>query len=442
MATIVKMPKWGLTMTQGTVVDWLVAEGSEIAEGDMILTVETEKAVDDVGAPAAGVLVRIVAPAGSEVEVSGPVAIIAAAGEQLSEADIASLLQPASVPAMEAAPGSVTAMVPRRGRQSVTRDAGGRINASPAARKLAAELGVDLAEVSATGPGGRITSDDVQRAADEQVDPAPAERTVDLADGRSIRLLEAGPKSDLPLVFIHGLGGSISSWQFTMGALSESHRMIALDLPGHGNSSKSAPAVADYSIAALASTVAEVMGASMRKPAVVAGHSLGGAVALQLALAHPALVAGLILIDSAALGSSIGEELTELMGGDAGQETARQLLSLFFEDQKLVSDRGVEEMADFQEHGGWEAQQAVANLAFTGNRQRIFSPEALEKIDQPVLLIWGQHDRVIPLADAVAALAVFPDAVLKVLPGIGHVPQVERPAGVATAIDRFVRSLG
>ena len=74
MATIVKMPKWGLTMTQGTIIDWLVAEGTEVSEGDMLLTVETEKAVDDVGAPASGILYRIVAPAGSEVEVSGGLA--------------------------------------------------------------------------------------------------------------------------------------------------------------------------------------------------------------------------------------------------------------------------------------------------------------------------------------------------------------------------------
>ncbi|MCA9860344.1 MAG: hypothetical protein KC438_11510, partial [Thermomicrobiales bacterium] len=73
MATIVKMPKWGLTMTQGTIVDWLVEEGAEVSEGDMILTVETEKAVDDVGAPASGVLYKIVAPAGSEIDVSGPI---------------------------------------------------------------------------------------------------------------------------------------------------------------------------------------------------------------------------------------------------------------------------------------------------------------------------------------------------------------------------------
>ena len=73
MATVVKMPKWGLTMTAGTVTDWLYEEGAEVSEGDPIFTVETEKAVNDVEAPADGVLLKIVASQGEEVPVSGPV---------------------------------------------------------------------------------------------------------------------------------------------------------------------------------------------------------------------------------------------------------------------------------------------------------------------------------------------------------------------------------
>ncbi len=442
MATIVKMPKWGLTMTQGTIVDWLVEEGSEVAEGDMLLTVETEKAVDDVGAPTSGVLLRIVAPAGSEVEVSGPVAVIAAEGETLTEAEIESLIQPPAAAPSAAAASSTAAGAERRERQTTKRDAGGRVNASPAAKKLAAELGVELSDVEATGPGGRITSDDVQRAADEHVDPSPTERDIELPDGRSIHVLEAGPKSDRPLVFIHGLGGSLSSWQFLMGALSGSHRMTALDLPGHGNSSKSEPESTDYSVDGLASAIATALNDGKRKPSIVVGHSLGGAVALKLAIEHPDLVAGLVLIDSAALGPAISDELLRLMGGAGGTETAHGLLELFFEDQKLVNDRGVEEMAGFQRNGGWEAQQAVSDAAFSGGTQHFGIEQALVGIDKPVLLIWGEKDRVIPLSHAVDALSVFPDAVLKVIANIGHVPQVERPADVGMAVDRFVRSIG
>jgi pyruvate dehydrogenase E2 component (dihydrolipoamide acetyltransferase) len=440
MATIVKMPKWGLTMTQGTIVDWLVEEGAEVSEGDMIMTVETEKAVDDVGAPASGILYRIVAPSGSEVDVSGPVALIVAEGESLSDDEIATLLAPEEKASVAAAPTASTGTT--RERRSASRDAGGRINASPAAKKLAADLGVDLSDIEATGPGGRITSDDVQRTADENADPSPTEGMATLADGREVHYLDAGPKSDRPIVFIHGLGGSLSSWQLVMGGLAATHRMTAVDLPGHGGSSKSAPAEADYSVAGLANDIATTLSAGKRMPSVIVGHSLGGAVALKVATEHPELVAGLVLIDSAGLGSSIGQELLELMAGAAGAETARGLLSLFFEDQKLVTDRGVEEMAGYQEDGGWRAQQAISNSAFAGGTQSFGLESALSNIDKPVLLIWGENDRVIPLTDAVAALTLLPDVVLKVFPDTGHVPQVERAAEVVTAIDRFVRSLG
>lgn len=442
MATIVKMPKWGLTMTQGTIVDWLVPEGTEVSEGDMLLTVETEKAVDDVGAPASGVLYKIVAPAGTEVEVSGPVAVIAAEGETLSDADIEALLKPAESTPVAAESSSSGTTGRSRERRSGKQDASGRISASPAAKKLAAELGVDLSSVDATGPNGRITSDDVQRAADEHVDPAPVERDVVLADGRSVHMLEAGPKSDHPLVFIHGLGGSLSSWQFTMGALDSDHRMTALDLPGHGHSSKTPPDSTDYSVAGLATDVSAILQASTRKPSVLIGHSMGGAVVMQVTRDHPELVAGLVLIDSACLGSYVCEELIDLMTGEPGTDTARSLLTLFFDDPKLVNDRGVEEMAGFQQMGGWEAQQALANSAFVNGKQRRDLQEQVPDIDIPVLLIWGERDRIFPMADAVSALMVFPDALLKIVTGVGHVPQVERPVEVAAAIDRFVRSLG
>ena len=440
MATIVKMPKWGLTMTQGTIVDWLVEEGAEVSEGDMILTIETEKAVDDVGAPASGILYRIVAPTGSEVEVSGPVGLILAEGESLSDAEIAELLAPVAKAPEATAAGPGTG--PARERRGATRDSGGRINASPAAKKLAAELGVDLSEVEATGQGGRITSDDVQRAADDNVDPSPVAGRTELPDGRTLYRLDAGPKSDHPLVFIHGLAGSLSSWQLIMGALADRHRMTAIDLPGHGSSSKSAPKITDYSVTSIASDIAAMLGAGQRKPMVIVGHSLGGGVALRLAAEHPEMVAGLVLIAGVALGSSVSGELVDFMTREAGPETARGLLSLFFEDQKLVTDRGVEEMVGYQRDGGWVAQQAVATAAFGGGPPLTGAPVELSALAVPVLLIWGENDRVIPLGDAFGALTVFQDALLKVLPDTGHVPQVERAADVATAIDRFVRSIG
>src|SRR3954465_3741947 len=106
MPTLVKMPKWGLTMTVGTVTDWLHQEGDEISAGDPLLTVETEKAVNDVEAPADGVLLKIVAVSGEEVPVSGPVAVIAAPGEELSDDQLDSLVA-------DAVPRAVASTAPR-----------------------------------------------------------------------------------------------------------------------------------------------------------------------------------------------------------------------------------------------------------------------------------------------------------------------------------------
>src|SRR6266536_6129536 len=95
MPTIVKMPKWGLTMTAGTVTGWFRDEGDDVSAGDPLLTVETEKAVNDVEAPADGILRLIVASAGAEIPVSAPVAIILAFDETITDEDLAALVESA-----------------------------------------------------------------------------------------------------------------------------------------------------------------------------------------------------------------------------------------------------------------------------------------------------------------------------------------------------------
>src|SRR5262249_26740111 len=88
MPLLVKMPKWGMLMKAGTVTAWLCAEGDAVGAGDPLFTVETDKAINDVEAPGDGVLRRIVADTGSEVAVAGPVAVIAEAGETLSDDEV------------------------------------------------------------------------------------------------------------------------------------------------------------------------------------------------------------------------------------------------------------------------------------------------------------------------------------------------------------------
>jgi len=259
MPTIVTMPKWGLTMTSGTITGWSREEGDPVTEGAPLLTVETEKAVDDVEAPASGVLRKIVAAIGSEVPVMGTVAVITALDEELSDEELQALVATSS--GSVAVVGGAAPRVAREARQP-TRDAGGRVNASPAARKRAGQLGIDLATVEATGPGGRVTSDDVDRAAEAVAASAaaPKAEVAELADGTKIAALVAGPP-DAPetIVFLHGLGGSQSTWASVLGDFASIHRIAAIDLPGHGASDKPAPDSTDYTIPGLAAKVGEVL---------------------------------------------------------------------------------------------------------------------------------------------------------------------------------------
>ena len=153
MAKVIVMPKLGLTMTEGTLSKWLKHEGEAVKEGEPLFEVETDKLTNTIEAAASGTLLKIALPEGGVAPCMEPVAVIGEPGE-----DFASLLggaapaeekpaAPAAAPAASAAPA---------------RKPGERVLASPAAKKLAKELGIDLALVPGTGPKGRVTEDDVR----------------------------------------------------------------------------------------------------------------------------------------------------------------------------------------------------------------------------------------------------------------------------------------
>jgi pyruvate dehydrogenase E2 component (dihydrolipoamide acetyltransferase) len=442
MPTIVTMPKWGLTMTSGTITGWSREEGDPVTEGVPLLTVETEKAVDDVEAPASGVLRKIVAAVGSEVPVMGAVAVITAPGEDLSDEDVQALV--ATTSGGTTVTGRASPRAAREGRQAA-RDASGRVNASPAARKRAGELGIDLATVEATGPGGRITSEDVERAAADVATTAAAPRTelVELADGTKMAALVAGPADATEtLVFLHGLGGSQSTWASVLGHFAETYRIAAVDLPGHGASDKPSPASTDYSISGMAAKLGELLEKLELAPSILIGHSLGGATALQLALDRPKLVRALVLVDSAALGLEINDELLDRIESAPSRDEARRLLELFFEDRRFVLERGINDMhAARNAQGADEAVKAIAASAFTRRGQNLVLFDRLGELEVPLLVIWGELDRVIPSRHAVAALTALPTAWLEIMEGVGHVPQVEAAPAFAAIVNRWLLSI-
>ena len=154
MAKVIVMPKLGLTMTEGTVSKWLKKVGDAVNEGEPLFEVETDKLTNTIEASASGVLRHLFADEGATVPVLDKVAIIAAADE-----DISSLIGAAAPAAVPAAPAFAAQTVSAAPAKSAV----GRVVASPAAKKLAKEKGIDLTLVTGTGPNGRITEDDVKK---------------------------------------------------------------------------------------------------------------------------------------------------------------------------------------------------------------------------------------------------------------------------------------
>lgn len=165
------MPSLGITMTEGTILEWVKREGDSFQSGDVLLTVETDKAAADVSAVFAGSVWRIVAPEQSVVAVGGVIAYLLQAGEAAPPAGWEPESPPAAAPPAAPAPAGAA---PRPAAPPAAA-AGPGGPASPRARRVAAELGLDLARVPGSGPGGRITEEDVRAAA---ATPAPGAGTL------------------------------------------------------------------------------------------------------------------------------------------------------------------------------------------------------------------------------------------------------------------------
>ena len=190
MAKEVRLPQLGQTMEEGTVVNCLVNVGDEVKKGDIIFEIETDKATLEMQSPAEGFVKYVLAKADETLPVGAPVLVLGAKDENVPQSFVDSLTgaapaTPEAAPAVEAAP----AAQPARAEPEPAKQAG-RVMASPRAKKLAADLGVNLAKVTGTGPAGKITEQDIQKAAAAKpAEPsAPAAPVAEVKAGQTIRL--------------------------------------------------------------------------------------------------------------------------------------------------------------------------------------------------------------------------------------------------------------
>ncbi len=180
MASQVTLPRLGQGMESGTIVRWLKSEGDQVEKGEPLYELDTEKVTQEVEAEASGILLKILVPEG-EVAVGKTVAVIGEAGEELpaiSGEEIPAISGEPEMASQE--PQAATQPQQENGRPSEPaapaslQSAEGRVKASPLARRIARERGIDLAALSGTGPEGRIVAEDVERAAVSAPEAAPA----------------------------------------------------------------------------------------------------------------------------------------------------------------------------------------------------------------------------------------------------------------------------
>jgi pimeloyl-ACP methyl ester carboxylesterase len=266
----------------------------------------------------------------------------------------------------------------------------------------------------------------------------PALRRHDVVvDGLRLHVAEAG---DGPaLLLIHGLTASHAVWEPMLAAFADRWRVIALDLPGHGASDKpDAPYTVDFFAGMVRSLAREL---DVRE-AVVAGSSLGGQIALELAAWYPSFVRALVLA-APAVGYSaamrpVGQALQMLTGPRVLRASLTQFFQQNFHDRTRIGH--VTRRRILEERLAAPDFPAFAR-AVARSLGGVLTAEAqpLERVTQPVLVVWGRQDRLVPLARSTRLLRRLPHARLHVLEQCGHLPMLEQPAAFNRTVGGFLR---
>ena len=264
---------------------------------------------------------------------------------------------------------------------------------------------------------------------------------VDIGDGVTVHLRDEGRKDAPAIMLLHGSNADLHTWEPWVAALTSQYRVIRFDQVGHGLTGPD-PAH-DYSRANYVADICEVADTLGLERFIIGGNSMGGKHALAFAIAHPDRVSGLVLVDASggpmpqdkaakknSGGGNIGFRIARMPGVNrlVEQITPRSLIAQSLEQSVSVKSIITEQMIDRY----WEL------LRYPGNRRatlkRFSQPhESLTEaeiagVTAPTLILWGEQDRLIPVAAGQWLAEAMPTAQITVYPNIGHLPQEEAPA--------------
>jgi pyruvate dehydrogenase E2 component (dihydrolipoamide acetyltransferase) len=217
--------------------------------------------------------------------------------------------------------------------------------------------------------------------------------------------------------------------------LAEHRPTYAVDLPGHGGSSKEL-GPGHVHVGALAGAVIDFLDAKEIARAHLVGHSLGGAIALDLALNHPDRVASATLVCSAGLGPEINMAYIDGFMQAKRRKQLQPLLEMLVADPAMVSREMIEDVLKFKRLDGVEAAlNRIIDDSFAGGRQALQLTSRLGELRLPVQVIWGRQDQIIPATHAEGLPATVP---VHIFDDAGHMVHMEKAAEVNDLIGRFV----
>lgn len=268
--------------------------------------------------------------------------------------------------------------------------------------------------------------------------------------GNRVAYYDVGPRAGHEtLLLIHGMAGSSATWRSVLPQLSRQYRVIAPDLLGHGGSDKPR---GDYSLGAFAVWLRDLLDELGVMRATIVGQSLGGGIAMQFGYQHRDRTERLVLIGSGGLGPELNWVLRLL--STPGAEfvlpavAPQPVLSVGNSIRSWLSSAGIHSPR------GGEMWSAYSSLADRDTRQAFLrtlrsvvdhrgqAVSALNRLhltaQVPVLFIWGDSDRIIPVAHGYAAHEALPGSRLEVLPGVGHFPHAEAPREVSEILEDFI----
>jgi pyruvate dehydrogenase E2 component (dihydrolipoamide acetyltransferase) len=290
-----------------------------------------------------------------------------------------------------------------------------------------AETSVPEAEIDAFI--AEFQAEFVPEAAEREAS-GPAPQTVEI-QGQSLRYLRRG-EGEQPAVLLHGFGGDLNSWLFNHEVLAAHRAVYALDLPGHGGSSKQ---VGTGILDQFTGVVISFMDALGLPRVHLLGHSMGGAVAVQVALTQPRRVASLTLIASAALGAEINGEYVEgFIRAGRRKELTPQVEKLFA-DPKLASRQMVEDILKYKRLDGVQpALRSIADELFPRGQQATVLRDRLGELSMPVLVVWGGNDRILPVSQA---QGLPQNVTVEIFPESGHMAHMEAPKQFNQLVSAF-----